>query len=277
MENAYNAILEPSIVPDGDRQKIKRLVNLISETNKPLFVHLHLMGTHGSIFFPRSRVFSEGENQTEPWMTDFYDDSILTYDSYVGEVINQLAKTGKLDNTIIVIYTDHNMQWATNQRIPLIIYFPKGEHAGKVQHNAQNIDIAPTLLDYLGLPRPGWMEGASLLSGGPEDDRLIFSTGAAYLKDNAGLLGLDIERIRPPFYQFGYLGIVNCQIWYRYNLVEDIWESGLVHGYTSDCEGDKLLTPEQIKNALINHMKSNGFDTSSLENKIITPAPVPVP
>jgi hypothetical protein len=121
------------------------------------------------------------------------------------------------------------------------------------------------------------MEGASLLSGGPEDDRLIFSTGAAYLKDNAGLLGLDIERIRPPFYQFGYLGIVNCQIWYRYNLVEDIWESGLVHGYTSDCEGDKLLTPEQIKNALINHMKSNGFDTSSLENKIITPAPVPVP
>ena len=274
MENAYNAILEPSAETNGDGKKVKHLLALISESDKPLFAHIHMMGTHGSIFFPRRRVFSEGENQTEPWMTNFYDDAILTYDTHVGEVIKQLAKLGKLDNTIVIIYTDHNMQWAVNQRIPLVIYFPKGEYAGRVQHNAQNIDIAPTILDYPGLPIPDWMEGTSLLQGEPGDDRLIFSMGAAYLKDSAGLFSLDAEKIKPPFYQFGYLNIINCQNWYRYELVENIWESGLVKGHTSLCSADKLLTPGQIRDALLDHLASKGFDISSLRDKIGAPASV---
>jgi arylsulfatase A-like enzyme len=236
-----------------------------------------MMVTHGDLFFPSRHVFSEGTSQDQPWMTDFYDDAILDYDHYVGEVIEQLTKTGKLDNTIIVIYTDHNQQWHTNQRIPLIIYFPKGEYAGHIQQNVQNIDIAPTLLDYLGLTIPSWMEGVSLLPDKPVDDRLIFSAGAAHVKESAGLYSVDLEEIKPPFYQFGYLGIVNCQNWYRYNLVDNIWESGLIEGHTSKCSAEKLLSPQQIRDALLTHLASKGFDITSLQNKIGTPEPVALP
>ena len=267
MENAYKAIIEPSPETNYDDKKIKHLLSLISETKGPLFVHIHMMVTHGDHFFPSHQVFSEGESQDQPWMTDFYDDAILDYDTYVGEVIKQLEKTGKLDNTIIVIYTDHNQQWHTNQRIPLIIYFPKGEHAGQVQQNVQNIDI-------LGLTIPSWMEGVSLLQGDPNDDRLIFSAGAAYVKESEGLYSVDLEEIKPPFYQFGYVGIVNCQNWYHYNLVDNTWESGSVDEHTSKCSAEKLLSPEQIRDALLAHLASKGFDTSSLQNKIGTPEPV---
>jgi arylsulfatase A-like enzyme len=277
MENAYKAILEPSAETNYDDKKVQYLLSLISETKGPLFVHIHMMVTHGDLFFPSRHVFSEGLSQDQPWMTDFYDDAILDYDHYVGEVIKQLARTGKLDNTIIVIYTDHNQQWHTNQRIPLIIYFPKGEHAGHVQQNVQNIDIAPTLLDYLGLPIPSWMEGVSLLQPESVDERLIFSAGAAYVKESAGLYSVDLEEIKPPFYQFGYLGIVNCQNWYRYNLVDNVWESGLVDKHTSKCSAEKLLSPEQIRDALLTHLASKGFDIASLQSKIGTPAPVLLP
>jgi arylsulfatase A-like enzyme len=279
MENAYGAILQPSADAEtsGDRKKIRFLLDLVAESDRPFFLHIHIMVTHGPMFYTRNHVFSEGESQTGPWLTDFYDDAILTYDEYVGEVLRELAKAGSLDNTIIVIYTDHNMQWATDQRIPLIFYFPKGEYAGRVQHNAQNIDIAPTLLDYLGLAIPDWMEGKSLLQGEPKDDRLVFSMGATHLKDSAGLRGLDLEKIKPPFYQFGYVNIINCQNWYRYDLVENRWESGLVNGHTSACGQDQLLSPGQIRDALLAHLTSKGFDTTSLVDKIGMPAPVMVP
>ena len=277
MENAYGAILQPSAETSGDRKKIRFLLDLVSESDRPFFLHIHIMATHGPMFYTRNHVFSEGESQTGPWLTDFYDDAILTYDEYVGEVFRELAKAGSLDNTIIIIYSDHNMQWATDQRIPLIFYFPKGEFAGRVQHNAQNIDIAPTLLDYLGLAIPDWMEGKSLLQGEPGGDRLIFSMGAGYLKDSGGLRSLDVEKIGPPFYQFGYLNIINCQNWYRYDLIENSWESGLVKDHTSPCGQDTLLSPRQIRDALLAHLTSKGFDTTSLLDKIGTPAPVRVP
>ena len=121
------------------------------------------------------------------------------------------------------------------------------------------------------------MEGVSLLQHEPVDDRLIFSAGAAHVKESAGLYSVDLEEIKPPFYQFGYVGIVNCQNWYRYNLVDNIWESGLIEGHTSKCSAEKLLSPEQIRDALLTHLASKGFDITSLQNKIGTPEPVILP
>jgi len=46
--------------------------------------------------------------------------------------------------------------------IPLIFHMPN-QHEGKaLMVNAEQIDIAPTLLDILGLKIPAWMEGESL-------------------------------------------------------------------------------------------------------------------
>ena len=277
MKYAFGAIMEPTPEVNEDNAKLAHLLDLISNTDQPLFVHIHTMGTHGPNFFPRERVFSKDEEQTDLWMDDFYDDGILTFDSYAGEVLDRLAATGKLDDTILVIYSDHNQQYFTNQRIPLLIHFPKGEHAGVIQNNVQNIDIAPTLLDYMGLPIPKWMEGQSLLKGEPGRNRLIFSTGAAYIKEINGIFMVDPEQRKPPFYQLGFLGIVDCQAWYRYDLIHHVWSSGLVIGHTSPCQTGQLLSPEQISNALLNHLAARGFDISSLQDEIDAPMPAIVP
>ena len=90
---------------------------------------------------------------------------LLDFDKNVGEIITELEKAGNLDNTILIIYTDHAQRWKTTERIPLSIRFPHSEFAGKITSNVQNLDIAPTMLDYMGLPVPTYMDGQSLLKG----------------------------------------------------------------------------------------------------------------
>ena len=90
-------------------------------------------------------------------MVDYYDDAILSFDQYAGEVIDSLKASGEYDNTILIINSDHAMQYRMEERIPLIIHFPGDDHAGRISQNVQNLDIAPTILDYLGMAEPAWM------------------------------------------------------------------------------------------------------------------------
>ena len=70
----------------GDRQRINQLLELINTTDEPLFVHMHLMGTHGPMFYPSHQTYSAGEKQEAEWQDDFYDDAILDFDAYIKDV-----------------------------------------------------------------------------------------------------------------------------------------------------------------------------------------------
>jgi len=91
-----------------DPDKIKQLLNLLDQSKGPLFVHMHLMGTHGGKYPVPVQVFSKGEKQNKNGMVDYYDDAILSFDSYVGEVIDHLKANGQFENTILIIFTDHD-------------------------------------------------------------------------------------------------------------------------------------------------------------------------
>ena len=107
-------------------------------------------------------------------MPDFYDDAVLEFDGYFAEVIGHLKRTGKLERTLIVLGSDHGIFRETDTRLPLIIRLPAAPLRGKVSANAQTIDIAPTMLDLLGVEKPSWMTGASLLSRSTDPARPIF-------------------------------------------------------------------------------------------------------
>lgn len=263
MENPYIQVTKPADKLD-DQQKINQALDIFNQS-QPWFVHIHLLGTHGDYFELQNQVFSKGEEQDQPWMTDFYDDAILTFDDYVGEVIDQLKASGQFDHTILIIYTDHAEQWQVNQRIPLIIHFPGGEFSGHVAQNAQNLDIAPTILDYMGLQEPDWMAGASMLGGNLDNSRLIFSAFAgkqAY--DENHIWSLKREIYKPPFYQFDYINVINCQKWYKLDLRALTWEEGDVAGSTTACTQDDVLSFEGIKQATADQLAKDGFDISSL-------------
>lgn len=156
----------------SDSEKIAYLKELLRNSEKPVFAHIHLMGTHGPKFSFSEQVFSAGQEQSQEWMPDFYDDSILTYDGYISDIYNELESSGQLDNTILIIYSDHGQAYDI-QRVPLMIRFPNGEFAQTMKSNIQNMDIAPTILDYLEFPIPDWMKGRSLLNGEPPQNRIL--------------------------------------------------------------------------------------------------------
>ena len=266
MKHPYRIVTQPSNDQvTQDREKIDQLLDAVINSDNPVFVHVHLMGTHGPKFFPSQQVFSIGEVQNEEWLTNFYDDAILDFDTYVGEVIDSLKEAGEWDNTILIIYTDHAQKYDVNVRIPLIFHFPDDEYGGIIKSNVQNLDISPTILDYLDIPQPEWMEGQSLLHTDPEAQRLIFSTKIVeIITENQGYWILDVNRLSPPFYQFGKILVMNCQIWHRVNLEQMIWESGEVIGHTSPCQSSEMFTLDQIKSEVIEHLDQEGFDTTSI-------------
>ena len=264
MVNPYTLVTQPVGV-QHDRVRLDQIVNLIRNTKPPLFLHSHLMGTHGSIFSPEKQEFSLGKTQDEGWMIDFYDDSILTFDTYIGEILKALEQTGKIDNTILIVYSDHPMGYDVRLRVPLLIHFPNNHYAGQITANTQHLDIAPTILDFLGIQQPQWMGGRSLVGGNLSENRLIFSSGTSLLTPiGQGKNLIASSRNKPPFYQFTYINIINCQKWHRLNLIDMTWDSGVVTGHTNPCPEDSLLSMDQIKDALAEYLSTNGFDISTL-------------
>lgn len=104
-----------SLLADGnsqgfdDQYKFEKALQILEQAESPIFIHLHWMGTHGPEYYPTIRNFSANEeisNQQE-YKMDFYDDSILSFDSSVGQFIEELKKTGIYENTIFIIGSDH--------------------------------------------------------------------------------------------------------------------------------------------------------------------------
>lgn len=124
---------------------------------------------------------------------DAYQEYIRTYlsciagiDENVGRLLHYLEEKGELDNTLIIYtsdqgffmgehgLTDKRLMYEEALRMPLLIRYP-AQIAGKSSCKTfvQNIDFAPTLLEYAGIPTPDYMDGRSFcasLSGTPAPD-----------------------------------------------------------------------------------------------------------
>lgn len=264
IDNPFDVVREPASWLE-DQQKMDELIYLLSQADQPLFAHVHLMGTHGQRFTTQVQ-FSLGEEQTEDWMVDFYDDSILVFDRYIGRLIEFLKTSGQYDRTVLILYSDHAMKWASNERIPLIFHFPNDQYAGAISSNAQNIDIAPTILNYLGRSIPTWMSGRSLLRSDLDNSELIFAARVSKTYQDEFKLGyLDPSQLKPPFYQFQSIQVIACNQWYELNLWSVEWRTGTVAGYTGHCEEAELPTREKLLQRMITMLRRLGFDVTSLE------------
>ena len=111
-------------------------------------------------------------------IADPYDGEIACLDHYVGEARRLLEKKGLGDSTLIILAGDHGeafgehgesnghtiFAYEENLRVPLIFWsgrgFPKGL---KTAARASLIDIFPTVLDYLKIRIPAFVQGKSLV------------------------------------------------------------------------------------------------------------------
>ena len=100
---------------------------------------------------------------------------VKNVDDNVGRVLDYLDESGLANNTIVIYTSDqgfslgehgfYNKQWMYEKPLhqPLLVRFPEVIKAGQVCSSMSNhVDLAPTLLDYAGLPIPNDIQGHSL-------------------------------------------------------------------------------------------------------------------
>ncbi|NLR93419.1 sulfatase [Flammeovirga agarivorans] len=137
------------------------------------------MGLHAS-FELRTRANIPNKGKIDDRLATDLIHSYLATSSYVdaqiGKVIHALKKEGLLENTIIMVWSDHGYHlgemgiWgkATNYeiatRVPLIVWTPdQAKQSRGVQSNAlvELVDMFPTLCDLAGIEKPSHLEGQS--------------------------------------------------------------------------------------------------------------------
>ncbi len=173
----------------------------------PFFLYLHTTDPHapyeprspyrerfagaaeGLAASPRETLDALQEGRLEPTpelreaLIGLYDAEIAFNDASFGELLDELARRELVDSTLIVLLSDHGEEfndhgrWSHGRtlfqeqlRVPLIVRLPGGVAGGRrIDEPARQIDLLPTLLDYLGAAAPPGVQGRSLrqwLAGG---------------------------------------------------------------------------------------------------------------
>jgi arylsulfatase A-like enzyme/predicted Zn-dependent protease len=142
---------------------------LEQSATQPFFLWLHLFDPHTPYTPP------------EPFKNRYaaapYDGEIASADAIVGDVLADLDRLGKLDDTLVVLVSDHGeglgehdedehglLAYDSTLRVPWIMRLPGGRFAGTtVNHAASLTDVMPTMLDLLGMTKPHGLDGTSML------------------------------------------------------------------------------------------------------------------
>lgn len=129
-------------------------------------------------------------------MFDGYDTGIRYADHHVGRLVSALADLGVLDETAIMvssdhgetlgelgIYCDHQSADYQTQRVPLVLRWPGLAAGGRDTSLRYQIDVAATVVQLLGGEVPGTWDGAAFaseLEAGRRAgrDHLVLSCGA---------------------------------------------------------------------------------------------------
>ncbi len=127
------------------------------------------------------RPIAKGEKVAPPGtrqdFIDLYDAEIAFNDHHFGVLMEDLKAMGQYEDTMILLLSDHGEEFLEhggwehgrtlqgNQlNVPMILKLPGGRGAGQeVDSVVRQVDVLPTLVDYLGLESPPLLDGSSLL------------------------------------------------------------------------------------------------------------------
>ena len=266
LEDAYELVTRAVDLGESvsiDDERIAQLYDFIDRAVQPFFLHVHLLGTHGPRFMPKQPRYSAGQTQNRDHMRDFYDDAIRDFDQYVEDTYAFLEEKDLLDNTLVIITSDHSRNPNVGLPIPLLLDFPGDERIGIIRENTQRIDLAPTILDFIGADIPEWMEGRSLFRLNNEK-RLLFAYGPSSLEYQDDV-GFSVSEPRPPFFTLNNFYAINCDRIYQVTFNEEAFKSREIPDLESACAQSDRLTLAEVGRAMVSNLGERGYDTSSLD------------
>ncbi len=208
----YFAVRGRTCSPEVPGETTRRLVNktlkiLGAPGKRPKFVWVHILDPHFP-YQPLRRVLKEsapyllnrpGYGTNRKYLKEsnadivraLYDAEVKSTDALIAPLVGELKRR---NNTLVVVSADHGEEFFEHDgrehghtlydeacRVPLIVALPDtpgaGSRVGSVPAPVSLVDVAPSVLDYLGLPVPPTMEGRQdLLTGDPPGDRPVYVT-----------------------------------------------------------------------------------------------------
>lgn len=166
---------------NDDRLILEGLEGVAPSHGTPAFFFFFLSATHPiGTKLPSFRKWlpsevTVGSDATVP-QRNAYDNGILQADNSIKDILSALDHKGFLAGSIVVILGDHGdgmgehgvfghtrYLYQEMLHVPLLIYDDSAATYANLDFATQS-DIAPTILDRLGLPKPGSWQGHSLLS-----------------------------------------------------------------------------------------------------------------
>ena len=129
-----------------------------------------------------SRIYSADEVTVPATLPDLpgvredlarYASSVRRLDDMVGACLEVLELSGKADSTLVLFVSDNGMPlpfakfdtYLGSNRTPFLLRLPRGFGAGRSDDArlVSLMDVTPTILEIVGIPVPGGLDGKSLL------------------------------------------------------------------------------------------------------------------
>jgi hypothetical protein len=140
--------------------------------------------------------FDEGGGPLDGNFTGAFKNQLLYMDWILSSLISHLDESGLLENTVVVMINDHGERvdakngglghgWSAEPvvaSIPLMVFSPGAEGAGINPAIGSQVDVLPTILDYLdiGVPSNLPLQGTSLKNGLPDARRIYLGSYRDY-------------------------------------------------------------------------------------------------
>jgi glucan phosphoethanolaminetransferase (alkaline phosphatase superfamily) len=172
---------------NDDRQLLEHLEGFAAWDGAPVMLQFHLISTHPlgkrerafAKFVPAAQYwrFSGAKRESLETAANFYDNSVLQADAVISTLLATLERKGYLRDAVVAITADHgemlgeHARWGHSEsvwdevlRVPFILLSYGDRPARPLTDRAlaSQVDIAPTLLAELGLPRPQTWVGTPL-------------------------------------------------------------------------------------------------------------------
>ena len=178
---------------------LAKLNSMNNFDNAPHFFYFHFMSTHQlspkkeefnqykpAITFSERRTLKTHSDEHSEKAINAYDNGILQFDSFLDKLFSILQTKGYLQDSLVILTSDHgeglgergNYEhtyhlYQEDIQIPLLFITDRSGDRFRTLEYATQIDIAPTIIDFLGLPTPATWQGQSLLAP-PEQERYTF-------------------------------------------------------------------------------------------------------
>jgi hypothetical protein len=137
--------------------------------DRPLFLWVHFFEPHEPYVMHPDHPFSGGPSPD----VDAYDSEVATADDGIGRVV-RLVRSHRPD-PVVVVTADHGEEFGEHGgryhgttvyeeqvRVPLVVVGPAVRAGARVKAVVQTIDLLPTTLSALGIPRPARVRGRDL-------------------------------------------------------------------------------------------------------------------